>query len=58
MKASMWRPFAPQLQSVQALLPTQGVLCAHFVGRLRGCDVNLSVFGGGLPCQDKQSASY
>ena len=48
----MWRPLSSQLQSVQALLPTQGMLRADFVGRLCGSDVNLGVLGGALPCQN------
>lgn len=49
---SMRCRLSPQLQSVQPLLPTQSVLRAHFVGRLRGSDVNLGVSRGGLSCQD------
>lgn len=41
----MRRPLSSQLQRVQALLATQGVLRAHFVGRLRGSDVNLGISG-------------
>lgn len=54
-KKSMWRPLSSQLQSVQALLPTQGVLRADFVGRLCGGDVNLGISGGGLSCQDTKT---
>lgn len=46
----MWRRLPSQLQSEQALLPTQRVLRANFVGRLRGSDVDLGVLGGALPC--------
>lgn len=48
----MWRPLSSQLQSVQALLPTQSVQRADFVGHLCGSDVNLGVLGGALSCQD------
>lgn len=48
---SMRRPLSPQLQSVQALLPTQGMLRPHFVGRLCRRDVYLRVFAGTLSCQ-------
>lgn len=51
---SVWRPFPPQLQSVQPLLPTQGVLGAHLVGRLGGGDVDLGVPGAALSCQTKR----
>lgn len=50
MKKSMWCSLSSQLQSVQALLPTQGMLRADFVGRLCGSDVNLGILGGALPC--------
>lgn len=46
----MWRPLSSQLQSVQALLPTQSMLRADFVGRLCSGDVNLGVLGGALSC--------
>lgn len=52
---SMWRPLSSQLQSVQALLPTQSVLRADFVGRLCGSDINLGIPGGGLSCQDTKA---
>lgn len=50
MKKSMWRPLSSQLQSVQALLPTQCMLGAHFVGHLCSRDVNLGVLSGALSC--------
>lgn len=56
-KKSMWRPLSSELQSVQALLTTQRMLRADFVGRLCGCDVNLGIFGGGFPCQDTKNRS-
>lgn len=45
---------SPQLQCVQAFLPTQSMLHSHFVCHLRGCDVNLGVLGGALFCQRHQ----
>ena len=47
----MRRPLSPQLQSGQALLPPQGVLRPHLVGRLCRRDVYLRVLGGTLSCQ-------
>lgn len=57
MKSSMRRPLSSQLQSVQALLPTEGMLRPDFVGRLCSGDVNLGVLGGALSCQEKQTVS-
>lgn len=57
MKKSMRRPLSSQLQSVQALLPTEGMLRPDFVGRLCSGDVNLGVLGGALSCQEKQTVS-
>lgn len=54
MKKSMRRPLSSQFQSVQALLPTQSMLRADFVGRLCSCDVNLGVFGGTFSCHNTQ----
>ena len=58
MERSMWCPLPPQLQSVQALLPTQGVLGAHFVGRLCGGDVDLGVLGGALSCRETKTGFF
>lgn len=51
-RESVRRPLPPLLQGVQALLASQGVLRAHFVGCLCGGDVNLRVLGGAPPCRD------
>lgn len=53
----MRRRFSSQLQRVQAFLPTQRVLCSHFVRRLRGCDVDLGVLGGALSCQRHETVT-
>lgn len=58
MKKSMWRPLSSQLQSVQALLPTQCMLGAHFVGHLCSRDVNLGVLSGALSCPKIKTQSF
>ena len=55
---SMWRPLSSQLQSVQALLPTQCMLGAHFVSRLCGRDVNLGVLSGALSCPNIKTQPF
>lgn len=48
----MWCCFSSQLQSVEALLSTKGMLGTHFVSGLCRSDVDLSILSGALSCKD------